>query len=223
MKPHFNIVFATPANTFTPDYLKSLLISIIDINQEGLTWTFLSTGGSLVSMVREHTIGGPDVNNIKMTQPFNGSFTYDMIMWIDSDIMWTTADIFKLYKSDKKIISGCYLLEDRHIPIYQQPRGGMMPEKLLDQYDKPFKVAGCGFGFLSMKFGVLENMPRPWFGPESVPSIDEKTGNKEKDFILMGEDLSWCTKAIKAGFDIWVDPQVKVVHEKTFKLNWNNP
>lgn len=223
MKPHFNIVFATPANSFTPDYLKSLLISIIDINQEGLTWTFLSTGGSLVSMVREHTIGGPDVNNIKMTQPFNGSFTYDMIMWIDSDIMWTTADIFKLYKSDKKIISGCYLLEDRHIPIYQQPRGGMMPEKLLDQYDKPFKVAGCGFGFLSMKFGVLENMPRPWFGPESVPSIDEKTGNKEKDFILMGEDLSWCTKAIKAGFDIWVDPQVKVVHEKTFKLNWNNP
>lgn len=217
-KPHFNVVFATPGNSFTPNYLKSLLVSTNALNQEGLTWNFLNQGGSLVSMARESTIGGWDTNNINMTEPCSGDFTYDMIMWIDSDIAWMPSDLFALYNSDKDIISGCYLMEDRHIPIYQQPRGGMMPEQLLDDYKKPFKVAGCGFGFLGVKSGVFENMPRPWFGPVAVPNYDEKTGEKTEDFILVGEDLSWCTKAINSGFDIWVDPNVRVVHQKTFPL-----
>ena len=61
-------------------------------------------------------------------------------------------------------------------------------------------------------------MPRPWFGPVAVPNVDEETGEKTEDFILVGEDLSWCTKAIKSGFDVWVDPNVRVVHQKTFPL-----
>ena len=116
-KPHFNVVFATPANSFTPNYLRSLLVSTNVLNQEGLTWNFLSQGGSLVSMARESTIGGYDTNNVDMTEPCSGDFTYDMIMWIDSDISWMPTDLFSLYNSDKDIISGCYLMEDIHIPI----------------------------------------------------------------------------------------------------------
>jgi hypothetical protein len=217
-KPHFNVVFATPGNSFTPGYLRSLLLNTNALYKEGLTWNFLNQGGSLVSMARENTIGGWDTNNINMTEPCSGEFTYDMIIWIDSDISWTLFDFFTLYNSDKKIISGCYLMEDRHIPIYQQPRGGMMPEQMLDDYKKPFKVAGCGFGFIAIKQGVFEKMPRPWFGPVAITNYDEKTGKKTKDFILVGEDLSWCTKAINSGFDIWVDPNVRVTHQKTFPL-----
>ena len=217
-KPHFNVVFATPGNSFTPGYVRSLLLSTNALNQEGLTWNFLNQGGSLVAMARETTIGGYDTNNIDMTQPCSGDFTYDMIMWIDSDISWMPTDLFAIYNSDKEIISGCYLMEDRHIPIYQQPRGGMMPEQLLDNYKNPFKVAGCGFGFVGVKNGVFEKMPRPWFGPVPIESFDEKTGEKKEDFILVGEDLSWCTKAINSGFDIWIDPDVRVVHQKTFPL-----
>jgi len=217
-KPHFNVVFATPGNSFTPGYLRSLLLSTNALNQEGLSWNWLNQGGSLVSMARESTIGGYDTNNIEMTQPCSGDFTYDTIMWIDSDISWMPVDLFALYNSDKDIISGCYLMEDRHIPIYRQPRGGMMPEQMLDDYKKPFKVAGAGFGFIAVKSGVFENMPRPWFGPVAVPNIDERTGERTEDFILVGEDLSWCTKAINSGFDIWVDPNVRVVHQKTFPL-----
>lgn len=214
-KPHFNVVFATPGNSFTPGYLRSLLLTTNALNQEGLTWNWLNRGGSLVAMAREETIGGWDTNNVKMTEPCSGEFTYDMIMWIDSDITWMPADFFKLYTSNKEIISGCYLMEDRHIPIYNQPRGGMMLEQVLYEYKKPFQIAGCGFGFLAVKFGVFEKMPRPWFGPESVPD-----GDNGEIFILVGEDLSWCTKAIKSGFDIWCDPSVRVIHQKTFQLNW---
>jgi hypothetical protein len=219
-KPHFNVVIATPGNSFTPGYMTSILRTVSLLDREGMSWNFLNQGGSLVAMARESTIGGYDTNNIKMTEPCSGDFTYDKIMWIDSDIEWNPEDFFKLYNSKKDIISGCYLMEDRHIPIYNQPRGGMMPEEMLLKKTEPFEIAGAGFGFLCVKYGVFENMKRPWFGPVGVENIDEETGEKTEDFILVGEDLSWCTKAIRAGFKIWVDPLVRVTHQKTFKLYW---
>lgn len=215
MKSHFNVLIATPGSSMTAGYVKSLLKTIYALDKEGLSWNFLNASGSLVAMVREEAIAGYGVNDANMTQVCSGDFTYDKIIWIDSDIEWEPTDFFNLYMSNKDIISGCYLMEDRHIPIYNQPRGGMMPEQMLLERKEPFKVAGCGFGFICIKKGVFEKLPRPWFGPESVPD------NNGKDvFYLVGEDLSWCTKAIKHGFDIWVDPNVRVTHQKTFKLHW---
>jgi hypothetical protein len=214
-KQHFNVLITTPGGSMTAGYVKSLLKTVHALDREGLSWNFLNASGSLVAMVREEAIAGMGVNDAKMTEVCDGLFTYDKIMWIDSDIDWEPIDFFKLYNSDKDIISGCYLMEDRHIPIYNQPRGGMMPEQMLLEMKNPFEVAGCGFGFLCVKSGVFEKMPRPWFGPESVPD-----GNGNEVFYLVGEDLSWCTKAIKCGFKIWVDPLVRVTHQKTFKLHW---
>lgn len=220
-KPHFNVVIATPGNGFTPGYMRSILRTTSALTSEGLSWNFVNQGGSLVAMARESTVGGQDTNNPLMDKPWSGDFTYDKIMWIDSDIEWSPQDFFRLYKSDKDIISGCYLMEDRHIPIYNQPRGGMMPEDMLLQKKEPFKIAGAGFGFLAVKYGVFEKMPRPWFGPVAIPNTDENK-DKEPEFILIGEDLSWCTKAINCGFDIWVDPLVRVTHQKTFQLYWRD-
>ena len=218
-KPHFDVVIATPGNGFTPGYMRSILRTVAILDQEGLSWNFLNQGGSLVAMARESTIGGYDTNNPLMSEPCSGQFTYNKIIWIDSDIEWTPQDFFKIYNSEKDIVSGCYLMEDRMIPIYNQPRGGMMPEQMLLEKTDPFKVAGTGFGFLAVKYGVFEKMPRPWFGPVAIPNTSEdKDSNPE--FILIGEDLAWCTKAIKCGFDIWVDPKVRVIHQKTFKLYW---
>jgi hypothetical protein len=172
-------------------------------------------------MARESTVGGVNTNDPTMTQPWGGDFTYDKIIWIDSDIEWMPSDFFRIYNSDKDIISGCYLMEDRHIPIYNQPRGGMMPEEMLLQKKEPFKIAGAGFGFLAVKYGVFEKMPRPWFGPVAIPNTDE-TKETNPEFILIGEDLSWCTKAINCGFDVWVDPLVRVTHQKTYQLYWRD-
>ena len=213
-KPHFNILIATPANDFTPEYVISLLKTISAIQAEGLTWNFASNGGSLVSLVREMTIAGPDFNNQNLTQPYNGDFTYDSIIWIDSDISWEPSDIFRLYKSDKPIISGCYLNESRQVPIYKEVLGPMMSEDELLSKHSPFKVFGVGFGFLAVKSGVFENIPRPWFGPVSMDNKD--------NLLLIGEDLSWSIKAMQAGFELWADPQVRVIHKKYFPLIWKD-
>jgi hypothetical protein len=218
-KPHFDVVIATPGNGFTPGYMRSILRTVAILDKEGISWNFLNQGGSLVAMARESTIGGYDTNNPLMSEPCSGQFTYNKIIWIDSDIEWMPQDFFRLYNSEKDIVSGCYLMEDRMIPIYNQPRGGMMPEKMLLEKTDTFKVAGAGFGFLAVKYGVFENMPRPWFGPVAISNTAEDK-DSSPEFILIGEDLAWCTKAIKCGFDIWVDPKVRVVHQKTFQLYW---
>jgi hypothetical protein len=220
-KPHFNVVIATPGNSFTPGYMRSILRTTATLTAEGLSWNFVNQGGSLVAMARESTVGGTNTNDPTMTKPWGGEFTYDKIIWIDSDIEWLPADFFRLYNSDKDIVSGCYLMEDRHIPIYNQPRGGMMPEDMLLGMTEPFTVAGAGFGFIAVKSGVFEKMPRPWFGPVAIPNTDE-TRDIGPEFILIGEDLSWCTKAINCGFDIWVDPLVRVTHQKTYQLYWRD-
>lgn len=220
-KPHFNVVIATPGNSFTPGYMRSILRTTFFLSKEGLTWNFLNHGGSLVAMARETTIGGWDTNNIEMNEPCSGEFTYDKIFWIDSDIEWDVSDFFALYNSEKDIVSGCYLMEDRRVPIYHYPRGPMMAEADLLEKSDLFKVSGCGFGFIAVKKGVFEKMPRPWFGPVAIPNID---ANKDinPEFLLIGEDLSWCTKAINCGFDIWVDPKVRLTHQKTFNIYWSD-
>lgn len=214
MKPHFNVVIATPGNSFTPGYLRSLISTISVLEQEKISWTFLNESGSFIPVVREHTIAGPYFNDYNITKPYNEDFTYDKIIWIDSDIQWSIQDFFQLYNSKKDILSGCYLMEDRTVPIYTKVKGPMMTEKQLYNKETPFQIIACGFGFIAMKHGVFEKMSRPWFGPvflENSLKID-----------MIGEDLSWCTKATKSGFEIWADPNIRVIHKKSFNLYWQN-
>jgi hypothetical protein len=59
-----------------------------------------------------------------------------------------------------------------------------------------------------MKEGVFENIPRPWFKIRHVKW-------DEVDFeVNMGEDYSWCENAKDQGYEIWVDPTVRVKHHK---------
>jgi hypothetical protein len=72
----------------------------------------------------------------------------------------------------------------------------------------PVEVGGVGFGFVAMKQGVFENIPRPWFQIRQVQW-------PELPFTVnMGEDYSWCENARLSGYRIWVDPAVKVKHHK---------
>jgi GT2 family glycosyltransferase len=75
-------------------------------------------------------------------------------------------------------------------------------------HDDPVEVGGVGFGFVAMKQGVFETMERPWFLINRVKWDDV-------DFYTnVGEDYSWCANAQRAGYKIWVDPHVKVLHHK---------
>lgn len=159
---------------------------------------------------------GADISRGKDQKPFNGKIDYDYIMWIDSDIVFTPQQFHKLLEHKKNIVSGIYLMDDRkHFATcedwdeeYFKKHGHF---QFITQEDIQGKgvlieVAYTGMGFMLVKRGVYETMEYPWFKP-----IEKKIGSMV-DFTM--EDVTFCLRAKENGFVIFIDPIIRVTHEK---------
>jgi GT2 family glycosyltransferase len=70
--------------------------------------------------------------------------------------------------------------------------------------DEAVEVDFIGFGMILMKKGVFETVHFPHFS-------EEKLGTNQNS---MGEDFSFCIKAKRAGFKLWVHTKCRVGHIK---------
>jgi GT2 family glycosyltransferase len=159
---------------------------------------------------------GADVSRGKSQKPFDGKLDYDYLMWIDSDCLFTPQHFIRLLSHEKDIVSGIYLMD-----------GGTAFASVLDWDEEYFKKNQCfqfltpndvqgkddlievsytGMGFMLIKKGVFESMEYPWFRP-----IEKRIGDMV-DFTM--EDVGFCLTAKEKGYKVWIDPQVRVGHEK---------
>ena len=153
-------------------------------------------------------------------KPFDGKIFYDYILWIDSDMVFEPEDLFKLIDHDKDVVSGMYKMSDNinyatvekmdeeffeqwmHYPFLNQ--------KTIDQKEgKLFKADYTGMGFMLVKYGVFEKMKYPYFYPRK----QEWPQYGWEEFVW--DDVEFCLRVKEAGFDVWVDPGVRLGHEKT--------
>jgi len=210
---HYNVVIATPGFSMDAVYVKALMATCERLVDEGISFTFLSEYSSFVPHAREATaMGGRELRYDKK-QIAGGRFTYDKIFWIDSDIVWTPEDFLKLYFADLDVVSGLYLLDDEKSVPVQVVNGFVRLEKANVKFlEKTFQAGAVGFGFVCIKSGVFESMPRPWFKLARLNRGDERPE------LMVGEDFSWCYSAIENGFKIWVDATVQVTHRKIRNL-----
>lgn len=217
---HVNLMICSPGHSMMSSYVKSLLATFQYLSDKGITVGWSSEYASHVADAREATLAGSKQNIIEETRPFHGNLTYDKLMWIDSDINWNPEDVLKLYESDKDIISGAYLLGNGEVVAYPEMlKNGYSIDDVINKTE-PEKIAAAGFGFICIKQGIFEQMSRPWF--QQVMISTERNG-EIFTFPLLGEDLSWCERARQLGYDIWLDPTVRVIHNKTMKLTWEGP
>lgn len=220
--PHINVVICTPGHSMMNGYVDSLLKTTQVFNERGITWGWSSHYASIVHDAREMTANGGKQQNIKDSRPFQGRFTYDKLFWIDSDIAWEPEDFIKLYESDKDVVTGAYLLATGEVVAYPELFGRAFTIDEVKAMTEPRKIDACGFGFLAVKQGVFEKIQRPWFqsteGVWTVPDSGEKF-----HFNIIGEDIAWCKKVTDLGFDIWLDPSVRVLHHKMMQLTWEGP
>lgn len=203
-------------------YVASLIKTTNKLDQEGISWAWCNRYASHVGDAREITIGGPDPQEAGNSKPMKGEVTYDKIIWIDSDIAWEPEDFLKLYHSDKDIISGAYLLANGQVVAYEKLLGPSLTIDQLKYATDLVKVHSVGFGFVAVKQGVFESLSRPWFQSVPVTMKDSETGD-DFDFPLMGEDISWCERVARKGYDVWLDPTIKVLHHKMMTLTWEGP
>lgn len=218
MTKHYNVVIATPGHSLMAQYVKSLLLTIEELNKRSITWVFSNKYCSHVADAREITIGGEDPQDASDSRPFKGEITYDKIIWIDSDIAWTPEDFLKLYESDKDIISGAYLLANGQVVAYKELfRSPFMFEEVL-KMTEPVQIHSAGFGFIAFKQGVFEKLTRPWF--QMAYAVTDPKNPEKSIFPIMGEDMSVCVRAQEQGFQIWFDPTARVTHHKMMTLSW---
>lgn len=213
-----NIVFCLPGKSFSGKFLEcwTSLIGYCQLNKINVVLS--QRYNSNVYYVRAQCLGA-DVTRGKYQKPFDGKLPYDYIMWIDSDIIFTVDDFKQLLSNkDKDIVSGLYLMDggeyyatvkDWDIDKFKKQGSFdfIKKEDVYTQIGLPFNVSYSGFGFMLIKYGVFESIEYPWFGPEYFEF--------DNIYDFCSEDVAFCKKVEKAGYQIWIDPNVKVKHEKT--------
>lgn len=211
MTEHYDVLIATPGELMHAEYVSSLVKTMSAFPE--LRFKFLNKQSSFVATARELTASDTDNFDYESTQIGGGKFTYNKIFWIDSDIEWTPEDFKKLYDSELDIVSGLYALDNNGRVAVHYPNEHGVPTRVsaleFTFYDEPVEVGGVGFGFLAVKCGVFESIPKPWFIIGHVQWTPEKPMK-----VNVGEDYSWCGLAQRAGYKIWVDPLVRVKHHK---------
>jgi len=172
-----------------------------------------------IAYARNLCLGGRS-NRGRDQKPFQGRISYDWILWIDSDSVYIPNQVTRLFKHDLDIISGWYAFEARertsvgkewdisYFEKYGTLKHMTIPE--VSRREKLINAPWTGLGFCAMKEGVMESLPYPWFRHATLdlgPNISE----------FAYEDASFCVDIQNKGFDIWVDPDIRVKHMK-YKL-----
>jgi hypothetical protein len=208
---YYDVIIATPGTSMCYNYVKSLIDTINALNERGLTYKYINCQGSPVNIARENVIE----EIIK--------YSYNKVIWIDSDIGFTPDDFLKLYYSDKDIISGAYLLangvtstiallpEDRKLGQMELTKNDIL------RLSNPMKVQTVGFGFVAITHNVISKIPKPYF--KLINDVIQNNFGKNL-YISLGEDISFFIKAHNVGFDVWFDPNVLVNHMKTQTVSW---
>jgi hypothetical protein len=207
------IIFCLPGSNFSNHFLKSWTETVTAMPSMGITPIVSMAQDSVVYYARNKCLGG-DVLKGRHQIPWQGQIKYDYQMWIDSDMVWSPDHIKQLISHNLPIVAGSYPLQGGKklacVPVMDDlyyARHGTY------QFADPsrtglVKVDYTGFGFILIKHGVVEELEYPWFRP-----IYSEIGGTAYDFC--SEDVGICMQMRRAGYDIHVDYDCRIGHQKT--------
>lgn len=135
----------------------------------------------------------------------------DWLLYMDSDVALISdaQDILaRMIEQDRDVLSGLYV--DRAYPyrphIYQFcPRG---VQSIPGYPGEPFQVQATGAGFMLISKRVMDAF---------TPEVIEQYG-LPFNFLNYGlpnelrEDVAFCWRLAKLGFELWIDPRIKLAH-----------
>jgi hypothetical protein len=139
----------------------------------------------------------------------------DYLLFIDSDMTFLPDSLAKLLALNVDISSATYNMRKlpkcsvvKLLDEYAMAGDYDVPDTVterpipLEKIPRPFRCGGTGGGFLLIKMDVFKKVTRPWFF--FTPQLDGEDA--------IGEDIYFCNKARITGYEIWIDPSVKVGH-----------
>lgn len=217
------IIFCLPGRQFSGLFLQSWTELVYACLSNGIQPIMSQHYSPLLYYVRNMCLGGDNIQGIEQ-KPFQGKVDYDYMMWIDSDIVFTPDQFFKLLDANKDIVSGLYKMHDNyhyatvekwdHDHFAKYGSYEFLNENSVKQKKGLLPVAYTGFGWMLIKRGVFESLEYPWFQPTWKEY--EREGKKIREFTM--EDVAFCDMIKDKGYTIWIDPEIIVGHEKMMVL-----
>ncbi len=219
------IVFCLPGRMWSHAFMSGWNKLLIECTQRQIEVSVSMAYSASVSEARNSVMRG-DLKRGQDQLPFDidegGPLDYDYMIWLDSDISFNPEQVFALLSHDKDIVSGYYKMQSGKFPMIENfpddfnvTGWGFMDEQEMSRRKAMrtglFKVKFNGFGFVCVKKGVFESLEFPWFRHNWHSFNDDGSCQ-----FQLSEDISWCFNVIEKGYDIWVDPQLRVGHHKDY-------
>ncbi len=116
------------------------------------------------------------------------------ILFVDSDMQFPSDTLVNLLAHEKDIVGVEYNKRILPLtPVFEQP----------NKSDTLYETKAVGTGLILIKLSVFEKIKNdPYFN----------FGRNAEGETVLGEDAWFCNVARDAGFQVWVDPTVKVHH-----------
>ena len=219
------VIFCMPGRTYSREFLLGWTDLIMQASARGHQCMVSQQYTSCVHFARAKCLGG-DVLKGPNQKPFQGQVDYDVMMWIDSDMVFRPDDFFALLESPHDVTAGLYMMENmqefaavkdwdkEHFAKHGSFKF-LRPDDIAGAQDSDEsryqKVAYSGMGWMMIRKGVVEDLKYPWFyGPLEV--INESVVE------MNSEDVSFCKALEAAGHPIYVDTKVRVGHQKALVI-----
>ena len=137
------------------------------------------------------------------------------VLFIDDDMAYAPDSLKRLLEHDKDIVSALYLMRSfPHFPVAFDEAYDNGKCKFLFLTHNPevqslLPIVNCGLGFVLIKTEVFKAMEKPWI----------TLGEIEKDGWC--DDVAFFNRVRKAGFQLWLDTNVRCGHMTSMTL-WPN-
>jgi len=225
------VIFCIPGNRFSDKFLQSWTYTLLSL-QSKYNIHLSNKYSSQVNFARALCLGanvlsGPDQH------PFQKKIKYDVIIWLDSDMVFNPNMIDKLIQTcfyKHKVFSGIYAMEgggellccvENWDVEYYKKNGSFQflsvkeGEKYIQQQKSTINCAYVGMGCMAIRFGVLEDerIKYPWF----FRNITTFEDNGKIITDGTSEDVSFIRNLIESNVidNVVVDLSLRFGHEKT--------
>lgn len=210
MKPGQSVFIATPAyEQVKPGYAYALAMTVSELTKCGIPFQLAVMYGNC------HVDDGRNA----LVETFLHETECTDLVFIDADVMWDADTFFKLIRHDEDFVAGAYPFKS--FP-YRYPVGKfldeMTPEGLVS-------VSYAPTGFMRIRRKVFETLyptqrrcktrarffergPIEEDGPENTEYFERRGSSRTYD----GGDVTFCRKAIAAGFKCMVDTTLTLSH-----------
>lgn len=209
------IIFCMPGRSYSREFLLAWSDLLMQANAKGHQIMISQQYSSVVHFARAKCLGG-DVLKGPDQKPFQSQIDYDIIMWIDSDILFKPEDFFKIIESPHDVTAGLYMMEDlQHFAVVRDWDEDMFIKNGTFKFLRPDDIQGAsqyvpvayaGMGWMAIKKGAIEDLKYPWFWSDL-----QKIGSL---IDMNSEDVAFCRALNEAGHQVHIDTTVRVGHQK---------